>query len=79
MLIKTIVAHGRSVTGIWGRDETKNMDLEGGGETKNVELLGDENPKMPWPCTRVYTKISNDSHTMVKKLKNRMFFANVLD
>ena len=43
--------HGRSVTEIWGRDETKNMDL-GGDETKNVDLLGDKYSNTGHVCTK---------------------------
>ena len=38
--------HGRSVTEIWGRDETKNRDLGGGGRNQRCGLLGDENSNM---------------------------------
>ena len=37
--------HERSVTEIWGRDETKNMDRGGGGEIKNADF-GRQNSNM---------------------------------
>ena len=42
--------HGRSVTEMWERDETKNMDLGGEGreEIKNMDILEDKNSN--WSC-----------------------------
>ena len=42
-----VTEHGRSVTEIWGRGEMKNADIGGGGgETKNLDLLGDDTSNM---------------------------------
>ena len=46
IIVIAATVHGRSVTEIWGRDKIQNMDLWEGDETKNLDLLGDENSNM---------------------------------
>ena len=51
--------HARSATEIWERDKKKNVDLEGGDETKNLDLLGTK-----FKYGHAYTKSVEDRHIM---------------